>query len=547
MRRGWILPAAIVVIIALVLYFTLPGEKMDPKRVVDPFFNRTVKVITPPSYAVEKGPRFRIDRLLDRIEWGTSQSVNWSIECLENEPDRSFVPEVIRRIQESRIARPTKAKQYIDLLAELSVPEGLSVLIECASDPSSMVHAAAIKGVARYDDKEATECLLEHARAPRPGTKALVGDLLAHRTAPEVIAFFEEALKKGDAELLPFAMKAVGESGREGAAALLRPYLDDPNFYFRTQALRQLLALGDEEANLQLFEDLRHPGPVLRKAAIQALFYVRRLPPGELLESLAGDEDDEIRLHYAHVLVSLMDRFQGEDRERLTEVLDRLSRDRRLEVRIKAFEGLYLAGRREVADPYLRKLGTAIGGELKEAVTFLGQLDDLEGTLGARLKDRYENDDALTATDRLALLDALSVLEYSGAIDPFFDTIQGKWHAREVELSGFSLAAHAAFKVHHLEGDVMIRWLEALNEDASETMAYLFINGARSLEDPRAADALIVLAKEVSQPRWVRREALRSFPFLRDLSQGRKLLDYADQEPDPELGRLAMDLFWNFF
>ena len=93
----------------------------------------------------------------------------------------------------------------------------------------------------------------------------------------------------------------------------------------------------------------------------------------------------------------------------------------------------------------------------------------------------------------------------------------------------------------------MARWLEEIKTDRSDYMAYLFINSARSLEDSRAADPLLGYAEDSSRPAWLRLESLQSFPFLRDLELGGRLLDFADREPDPELSRLARELYWNFF
>ena len=111
----------------------------------------------------------------------------------------------------------------------------------------------------------------------------------------------------------------------------------------------------------------------------------------------------------------------------------------------------------------------------------------------------------------------------------------------------YQVSNFPTFILANAEGEVMDRWLEAKDEDRSDYMAYLFMNGARSLGNSRAAKPLLAYALDASRPRWVRKQALLSFPFLRDLDLGCKLLEFADREPDPELERLALDLFWNFF
>jgi hypothetical protein len=119
------------------------------------------------------------------------------------------------------------------------------------------------------------------------------------------------------------------------------------------------------------------------------------------------------------------------------------------------------------------------------------------------------------------------------------------------------LCEHMAFNgTKHFAKQELVDYLESigtrfgpdLNAYTSfDETVYLFINGARNLEDPGAADALIAIASDGKIDRGLRREALLSFPFLKDPSLGEKLLHYAAEEKDRALAECAERVFWNFF
>ncbi|MHC4943360.1 MAG: HEAT repeat domain-containing protein, partial [Planctomycetota bacterium] len=508
---------------------------------------RNVQLISPPDFALKQGLDRRITRWLDRLQWGTSASKNWSIECLKRETDRSFVPEVIRRINRLKSFAHTKAKLYVDLLAELGDPAGLPVLIECTDDANVMVRHAALKGVSRFEGDEALACLMKHTDSFHEGTRRLCLDLLQVRDEEKVLAFFQEALASGDEEVLSYAMKALALTEKTQYAADIRPYLDHEDFMLRTTATQALLRLKDAAALERLSQDLLYKGPVIKKAAINNLFYAKALPPLEVLEKLARDDDVEVRAHFVAVVVSLLENFKGEARQPLQEILDLMSEDPRPEIRSKAVEGLYRTGRADVALPFLRRLQSDYGSALQEAVLFTTESLTLTREAAPLLIERFRNDPDLTPVDRLTLLNGLSQLGSPDGLDLYFEVILGGWEARTLVIAPFSLDGHAAFKVHDLGGDVLDRWLAALEQDDSDHMLYLFINSARNLEDGRAADKLLEVASQEGRPLWLRTEAIVSCSFLNDIGIGPRLLEFANIERNPSLAAKAHKVFWNFF
>ena len=546
MIRRWIVVAVLLGILYLIFHFTLPQGKKSVKSPHDDFYVRTVRLVDPPFSSVQKGPDLKYTRMLDRIAWGTTASVNRTIECLAMEPKKPFIPEVVRRIQRDRASNPSRAKRYIDLLAELDDPATLPILIGCVSDVSGMVRMAALKGVSRFDERLATECLLEHARSPFPRTRDLCRDLLVERNDPEVLAFFKEMLQTREASALPFAMKALGAFGGPECRPLIRPFLDHADYTIRTVALQSLLRLGDDLAATKLEASLTHPGIVIRKGAVQNLYYARCLPPMKILLSLAKDPEESVRILFVSVLGALVGRFEGGGLLDLPELPGVLREHQRPEIRQKAVEGLYRSGREEVILPYLRKVEEAFGAEFDVAVSLLTTLLKSEES-GPLLIERFRGDPDLTYKERVTILSGLSDLAFEEAAGLFFEVIRGEWACEIPASSAFPLDRVATFKIHNLGDDLIPLWLEVLENDSTEYMRYLFINSARNMEDARAAGKLLEIASNRAVSHDLRKEAVLTFAFLRNLSLGPLLLQYAGRETDPELSGLAQRVFWNFF
>lgn len=546
MQRGFVILAAGFIILALVIYFTFPGRENGSKSLETDYFCRSVRLISPPHYAVQKGPELKYERWLDRIKWGTNESVNWTIDCLVSESSRPFLAEVERRINLFRAREPSRAKRYIDLMAELDEPAAIPTFVKCANDASQMVRHAAFKALSRFDDERALDCLIEHTGSQDWNTKSLCLGLLAERSDSKVMKFFEDAIKNRDPEILSFAMRALADHGGEEYIGLIRPYVHSEDFATRTIAIQSLLKLNDPEANEWLYANLRHSGPVIRTNGVKSLVYAKTVPPMELMERLAQDEDDVIRMLFASVLTQMLDNFQGEELKRIENAFHIMSKDQRPEIRLKALEGLYESGNEDVADPYLRRLRKAYGGELEEALYFLTRSLHVQQA-GPLIAERFKTDSRLSAEDRLILLEGLSELAYPEGIGIFFEVILGGWNAKESFKPPLTLDRRAAFLVHHFEGDILSHWFDALERDDSDDMVYLFLNGARNLEDGRAADRLLELASQTHRPFWLRREAVRSLAFLKDKELGEKLLIYSAREKNSELSKLAYQVFWNYF
>ena len=551
MRRGILsvfmigLGAAFV----FLLYSTLPGRKENRGKGGrrERIFMRSVALVQPPRRTRTQDRDLPIQRWLDRLAWGTNPSVNWTITLLTETEDRSFIPEVLQRIERYRSADGIRAAKYIDLLGELQDPGTSSVLMECASDPSGPVRRAALRALCRMKDERIRSFLLEHARCEGGEARKICLDALVEDGAPEVTRFFVSVLRRKEREAVPYALKSLAARNVAGCRELIRPYLNHEEYAIRTLALQSLLRLGDEAALARLDEELASPAFVVRKNAVQNLLFAHVLPADARLQALAKDPEPAVRLLFASVMGTLAgENKHAGDTILLREILGEMALDPRPEVRQEAVVGLYRSGRKEVVLPYLRMLEHACGAELDTAVRLLTDLLKLEAA-GPRLVARFRRDPDLGYRERTALLQGMISLAYTPALDLFFEVIRGRWDDPGPPDTAFPLHRIAAYKVHALGEGVLSRWLALLHDGPSDETLYLFINGARNLEDPGAADALIAIASDGKIDRALRREALLSFPFLKDPSLGKKLLHYAAEEKDRALAECAERVFWNFF
>jgi len=83
MIRGLVVIIILISVVGLIIYFTLPGGNSYELTPESRFFSRSSKIISPPEYASSIDPERKITRFLDRLKWGTNQSVNWTIEALK--------------------------------------------------------------------------------------------------------------------------------------------------------------------------------------------------------------------------------------------------------------------------------------------------------------------------------------------------------------------------------------------------------------------------------------------------------------------------------
>lgn len=554
----------ILACIGIVLYISLPGGEKENSR-MPIVFNRQVTLVSPPPGILRKGTGETVERLLDRLTWGTTESINLTIDSLAANGDPAIVAAAAERIDRLRMVKPAAVKVYIDLLAEIGAPEALPVFLDCMGDASMMVSRAAVRALSGFTDPQTTTAIVEQARNAEGSRLSTFLTILGTRTDPSIQELYADLIaERRDLPVVLVAIEGLGNYDNADSRRILQQCLEDGNLDVRTTALKALLRLRDPTAIERLKEMLGHEGRIRRFNGVQLLAETDWLPPLETLLELASDPVSDIRLRLTATLLTHLEHVEGEERQKTTAALQALMRDHQPEVRIKVIEGLYGAGETSVALPYLNKLQRAVGFELAEAVEITTAVLHCPQAQ-ERLEERFVEDSGLTGDDRLAILTGLASLSDPRSIDLFFRVIGGEWKAHETMAGDFPLSAHAAFKVHALGEGVWRRWEEYLREERDPNAVYFYINGIRNLGDVRAAGTLLELAAEPDWPRVLREEALRSFAFLDNLSSndeassggrlrrsqreqaGEMLLEFHRRSEDRELADLAILVFWNYY
>jgi HEAT repeat protein len=547
MKRNKIILISVLICLAILLFIFLPEapERGEPAQPV--FFSRTVKLISPPPHIVQKGTGSRILRFIDRLEWGTTRAVNRAIGVLVESGNPVVVSEAIKKIELHRRERPSRAKVYIDLLAELSVPESLPVLLSCSQDSTEMIRLAALRGLSGFVSQESTAMLVEQARAGSEKVRLACLENLVTRDTPEVFALYRDLIEEDeDLNVTKIAVDGLGGFDTPESRELLMRCRADTRLFIRTAALGASLRLGDPEADRILEGMLTHEGPIRRLNGIKLLAQARRLPSLDLLQTLAVDPDYDVRVYMTIALISHVTKDQGEQRQKARAALETLLADESPQVRMKALEGLYKVGFKSAALPYLRKLSDARGHELNEAVEIAANLLCCPEAKEI-LETRFVRDRNLTGDERLAIMTGLTEVGDSGSAELFFRVMEGEWDARRIRIGEFSLDRLASFRVHAFGEEIYDRWVEFLDDDGSDRATFLFINSMRNLGSPRAAERLLSIAGDEGRPQWIRMEAVRSFVFLEDLSLGERLLEFHRKCSDREVSALAFKVFWNYF
>jgi len=538
---------AILCGLGVLLYFFLPGEDHHAEPVQPIIFTKTIKIVTPPQEFLRKGVANRVERLLDRLIWGTNEAVNRTIGMLVQLNSPAVITLATVRLRKYLRDRPSLAKDYVDLLAETKDPAVIPVLVECAGDSTEMIRKAAIRGLIGLDYRQTGRILIEQAQSGEPRMRLFGLQNLIPDRSPETFVFLSGIVEQeSDLELRTLAIEHLGHYDSELSRELLHRCFQDSRLDVRTAALKALLTLGDEQGNLYLEEMLGSEGPIRRINGVQLMKLARSLPALSRIEALASDPVDEVRILLTIALITHLEAGGADNLDRARAGLQLLLGDPRPDVRIKALEGLYKCGDESVALSYLSKLPQAHGAELAEAVELTTKVFRC-ATAAQLLLDRFENDPGLTADERLTLLNGLANLKEPRAVDLFFRTIAGEGDSRGASIGEFTLDRHAALIVHRLGEGVLERWQRFIDESHGDTAAYLYVNGVRNLGDARAAESLFEMAMDTSRSRWIREEAIKSMASFQDLQAGEYLLELHRDCPDRELGRLAYMVFWNYF
>jgi len=425
------------------------------------------------------------------------------------------------------------------------MPDQYPLFIELTSDPSQMIRRAALNGLIQYKNEQTLDCLLHHANSSDVDMKQRSLTILAKRSGKKVAVFFTDVIANDDRDQLSYAIRFFGAQGQAKDADLIWRYIEDEDYNLRSITLQSLLQLKDPRAIEKLDEKLLSDNQVVRNQAVSSILHSRVLPPSHILADLS-DDNEVIQNTLVYILQKVQNSVGEKGREDIRKIFGILKNNMRPEIRLKAIQGLYELGDKQIITPYMKRLRVAYGGELREAIKYVASELKIADA-GPIMFDRFKSDKDLDSSDRLVLLEGLKDINYKEALGVCFDVIKGEYNSRSSFKPPLTFDLRVTFMVHNFGDEVISHWMDALKVDQSNRMIYLFINGARLLESPGATDQLLSIADDEKRPLWIREAAIMSFPFLRAPGVGKKLVAYSQREINPKLSDMAIKIFWCYF
>ncbi len=234
-----------------------------------------LELLDPPSWVKQRGGQDEVLRSLDRVSWGSHDSIRASIRALEAH-GTGFAQEVLSRLD----ALPDHDIIHISKLVALLVHDGentpgvVEELTRRALSPSGLVAKAALKALGEHRSQEALGAILERRRDEDLEVRDVARKALVSR------------VRRGDEEALAYMLEDME----------LQPHLPE---------LRYIRALEDVEANGRVLSALRRIEELSSYSnSVTALGVLVSLGDAEAtsqLESMMGSDDMATRINALHM------------------------------------------------------------------------------------------------------------------------------------------------------------------------------------------------------------------------------------------------------
>ncbi|MEW6741645.1 MAG: HEAT repeat domain-containing protein [Planctomycetota bacterium] len=566
-----LLPRIVLVVVLMVLGIALvvffPGgtqPELSKVPEVYAWMNGLSLTPYPASAEVRRGGDDRIGRFLDRLSWGHSDVQNWTVRHLV-QMGPAVADRAIERLPEALRLQPFYARELLRLLGKVARPQHLEALEGALHHDFDFVRMAAVEALAGIDSPEALKRLEALTRSPDAALQEQAYAALRNKGLLETeyaLAFLEEmqadcvAGKPSDGVLR--ALRALLPRPSSDGAAVVEGYLVAPDAMVRLQAARTLLAMGDPNSRGQaeLESQLRAPeeGEEGRVRALAMLTEAGTLVPYEVLEPLAETDSVATATSLAQLLGAVLPGLPPSDDRvaRGKRLLRRLAESSRPRVRLEALVALHRAGEAQVAQPFLDKIGTVCGSELRETVQILAErLEDPRGITAMRARLAQPSLDPL---DRSHLLHGLAVYHDGEAVPEFIHDLLAAGTPEDPRTDRIKLSFWAAVKIQGLGVPAARALIDLLETLPRREVALLALDALRKLLSPlapadreRAVALLESLAVAGTLPDDVRVGAVESFPFLDDLSLTPRLLDLSSRLDNPTVSSALGKVLANYF
>lgn len=221
-----------------------------------------------------------------------------TIEALGKVPSAEIGPVLLEVLNDSDARAKLVA---LRIFKDLRDPQALPAIVRLVLDPDEQVHTAAVAVLMHYGT-ESIKFLANLLPTAGDGAKRVVKAMLEIDRTAAYEPLKEVFTSASDTNVLRETLEALTDSGREGTAEFLLPFLEDPGFPVREAVVEAIPYLRDPVCVFPLCTLLSEHDVRIRRKAVTALdMLVNLCRDVEVVDPLCAallDSDPEIR-HYA--------------------------------------------------------------------------------------------------------------------------------------------------------------------------------------------------------------------------------------------------------
>lgn len=225
---------------------------------------------------------------------------------------RSGDPAALRALSHAALERALRSPDTFERWAGLRAARGVAdrALAEAARaqlhGDSRYEEALALEILARGDPEGGRDAFVAALDSPyRTVRLRALRALQPRRDDALVTRLAILATADADPDIRVLAIRTLAQWGAGGAVASLRRAVDDPVAAVQQEAVRALVALGDDEVAALVRERLAHGAPETRVASLRL---ARLVPAPELLDAIGpylADPDPEVRVAAAAAVLAI--------------------------------------------------------------------------------------------------------------------------------------------------------------------------------------------------------------------------------------------------
>lgn len=221
----------------------------------------------------------------------------------------------------------------LELLAELPADDRLAALFtQALRDPVAAVQVEAARGLATAGAPGCNTELLRAFHSDDPVLRDTLVDTLARLNAEDVAAFLDDLMGFPDDTVLRCGLLVVGRLRDPAATGLLVAWLSDRNPVLRAASAQALGSVATGEAARALARCMTDPVEDVRRAAVESLGRLGSLAPDSALLEASRDPSPWVRKSLARAMSNRSDGVA-------TDLLERLAQDPDDDVRVEALLG----------------------------------------------------------------------------------------------------------------------------------------------------------------------------------------------------------------